>query len=330
MSGRSRVDQSAGWVRRALPMAGILALVGGLFVPWVEIPYFRAGPVSVGVLDLPGGTAYAAIVAAFVIGAICRATRRRTSRLALLVTAVGLAAYSGFWLLGALVFDLKSDFTLSHLTSGFGLLVSFTGGVLSVLAIRAQAARREGSDLTLPKDTDRRSSELASREEFLDRLGALSTGGTSHEAVPLVFVRPDGLTEIRRRYGSPAADRISAALTHRLRAHLREADTVVSFLPGEVFILLSGGVSEENAMVVVRRLKATLAKPIPSVKRRHAKLLTITVQLASARFKNGRIHVVVDDDRRSGVSGLLIDAPIGSSGRAGQVEDLDLNSLAAT
>lgn len=327
-------DQSARSGRPARSIAGIVALVGGLFGPWLEIHYFGVGPVSAGVLDLPGGTAYAAIVAAFVIGATCRGARRRTGRLALLVMAVGLAVYSGFWLLGALVLDLKSDFSLSHLGFGFGLLVSFTGSVLSVLVIRAQVARRDtpttrtqqddmGSDLILPEETASRSNELASRERFLDRLRALSTGGTGHETVPLVFVRPEGLNDIRRLYGPPTADRISAAMAHRLQAHMREGDTVARFLPGEVFILLYGEVSEEDAMGVVRRLEATLAKPIPSVKRRHAQLLTITVQLARAQFTNGRIQLVVDDD-------CLIDAPIAISGHAGGVEELDLNCLEAS
>jgi diguanylate cyclase (GGDEF)-like protein len=327
MSRRSRVpvtDQSARSGRPGLTSAGIVALVGGLLGPWLEIPYFRVGPVSAGVLDLPGGTAYAAVVAVFVIGATRRGARRRTSRLASLVMAVGLAVYSGFWLLGALVLDLKSDFSLSYPSFGFGLLLSFTGSVLSVLVIQAQAARREkpttateqddqGSDLTLPKETDSRSSELASCEKFLDQLRALSTGGTGHETVPLVFVRPDGLKEIHDRYGSPAADRISVAMAHRLRAQLREGDAVARFLTGEVFILPYGEISEDNAMLVVRRLEAILAKPIPSVKRRHAKLLAVTVQLAKARFTNGRIEVVVDDE-------CLIDAPIVSSGRTGGVE----------
>jgi GGDEF domain-containing protein len=309
---------------------GIVALVGGLFGTWLNILYFRVGSVSAGVLDLPGGSAYGVAVAAFVIGVLCRGDRRRAGRSALLVLAISLAAYSGFWLGGALIIDLNSSFSLSHPSFGFGLLLSFAGSVLSVLVIHAQAARRATpSDFTLPEESDSQSHELASCEEFLDRLRALSTGGTGDEAVPLVFVRTDGLTEIRSRYGWLAADRISVALTHRLRAHLRGADTVVKFLPGEVFIILSGGVSEENAMVVVRRLEATLAKPVPSVKKRHAKLLTITVQLAKASFKSGRIHVVVDHDRHTPVSGLLIDAPIGSSGRGGGVGDLDLNSLTA-
>jgi GGDEF domain-containing protein len=307
---------------------GIVALVGGLFGSWLNIPYFRVGSVSAGVLDLPGGSAYGVAMAAFVIGVVCGGDRRRAGRSALLVLAIGLAAYSGFWLGGALIIDLNSSFSLSHPSFGFGLLLSFAGSVLSVLVIHGQAARH-ASDLTLPKESDSQSHELASCEEFLDRLRALSTGGTGDEAVPLVFVRTDGLTEIRSRYGWLAADRISVALTHRLRAHLRGADTVVKFLPGEVFIILSGGVSEDNAMVVVRRLEATLAKPVPSVKKRHAKLLTITVQLAKASFKDGRIHVVVDHDRHTPVSGLLIDAPIGSNGRGGGVGDLDLNSLSA-
>jgi GGDEF domain-containing protein len=318
-------DRSARSRRPALSSVGIVALVGGLFGSWLNIPYFRVGSVSAGVLDLPGGSAYGVAMAAFVIGVVCGGDRRRAGRSALLVLAIGLAAYSGFWLGGALIIDLNSSFSLSHPSFGFGLLLSFAGSVLSVLAIQAQAARRATpSELTLPKETGSPSSELASCEEFLDRLRALSSGGTDHQAVPLVFVRADGLAEVRSRYGWLAADRISVALTHRLRAHLRGADTVVRFLPGEVFIILSGGVSEENAMVVVRRLEATLAKPIPSVKRRHAKLLTITVQLAKSTLKNGRIHVVVDHDHHAAVSGLLIDAPIGSADAPVESRILDL------
>ena len=161
----------------------------------------------------------------------------------------------------------------------------------------------EGNDLLLPNETDGRSSELASCEEFLDQLRALWSGAEGHETVPLVFVRLDGMNEVRRRYGSPAADRVMVGMAHRLRAHVRRDDTVVRFLPAEVFILLSGKVSEENVLVVVRRLKAALVTPIPSVKRRHAKLVKVTVALVQARFTNGRFQILVDDDR-------LIDAPV--------------------
>jgi len=166
----------------------------------------------------------------------------------------------------------------------------------------------EGSDLILPNATVRRPSELASCEEFLDQLRALWSGGEFHEGVPLVFVRLDGMNEVRRRYGSPAADRVMLGMAHRLRAHVKRDDTVVRFLPAEVFILLSGEVSEENVLVVVRRLKAALVTPIPSVKRRHAKLVKVTVALVRARFTSGRFQILVDDDR-------LIDAPV----RAGNV-----------
>lgn len=312
-------DQSAHWGRPALPSVGIVALVAGVFVPWLNISYFGVGRVSAGALDLPGGTVYAAVVAVFVMGALCGGARRRPSRVALLVMATGLAAYSAFWLLGELVLDLKSDVSLSHPSFGFGLLLSFAGSVLSVLMVRATGRRRsmaqhddEGSDLILPQETGGRSSGLASCEELLDRLHGLSPGSGGDETVPLVFVRLDGLQEIQSRYGSPAADRISVAMAHRLRAQLRQDDTVARLAPGEVLILLSGEVSGENATVVVRRLQAILAMPVPSVKRRHAKLLRVTVQLVQAGFTNGRFQVVVDDDR-------LVDAPIAvlQNGRTG-------------
>lgn len=318
--GVSVIGGSARSWRAALPGVGLVALVGGLFGPWFSSSYFGVGRVSAGVVDLPGGAAYAAVVAVFVVGAVCGGARARPGRVALLVLAAGLAAYSAFWLLGALVLDLRSGFSNFDPSFGFGVLLSVIGSGLSALAVRASAwptpvtqPGDEGHDLILPNQTEGRSSEFASCEEFLDRLRALWSGGEGHENVPVVFVRLDGMDELRCRYGSPPADRVMVGMAHRLRAHLRRDDTVVRFAPAEVFILLSGEVSEENALVVVRRLKAVLALPIPSVRRRHAKLVQVTVELGRARFTNGRFQVVVDGDR-------LIDAPITTGTAASGVD----------
>jgi diguanylate cyclase (GGDEF)-like protein len=320
--GVSAIGRSARSWRAALPSVGVVALVGGLFGPWLSSSYFGVGRVSAGVVDLPGGTVYAAVVAVFVIGAICGGARYRPSRVALLVMAAGLAAYSAFWLLGGLVLDLSSGFSIFYPSFGSGALLSLIGSVLSVLVVGGSARPTftteqddEGNDLILPNETDGRSSELASCEEFLDRLRARSNGGEAHESVPLVFVRLDGMNEVRVRYGSPAADRVMVAMAHRLRAHLRRDDTVVRFLPTEVFILLSGEVSEENVLVVVRRLKAALAMPIPSVKRRHAKLVKVTVEVVRAQFTNGRFQVMADGER-------LIDAPVATGNVASGVDGL--------
>ncbi len=320
--GVSAIVRSPRSWRTALPGVGFVALVGGLFGPWLSSSYFGVGRVSAGVVDLPGGSVYAAVVAVFVVGAICGGARARPSRVALLVMAAGLAAYSAFWLLGGLVLDLSSGFPGFDPSFGFGVLLSVIGSGLSVLAVGASTRPisttqpgDEGNDLILPKQTDGRSSEFASCEEFLDRLLALWSGSEGHESVPLVFVRLDGMDEVRVGYGSPAADRVMVGMAHRLRAHLRRDDTVVTLLPAEVFILLSGEVSEENALVVVRRLKAVLAMPIPAVKRRHAKLVKVTVELGRAQFTNGRLQVMVGGDR-------LIDAPITTGTAASGVDSL--------
>lgn len=78
---------------------------------------------------------------------------------------------------------------------------------------------------------------------------------------------------------------------------------VVNFLPGELFVLLSSDVSEEEVTVVLRRLETVLATPIPSIKRRHAKLVTVTVEVTRAALANGRLQIVVADTH-------LVDAPL--------------------
>lgn len=309
-----------------------VALVSGLFAPWLNSSYLGVGRVSADVVDLPGGKVYAAVVAVFVIGAagggIPRRGRRRVrrgcpplrprqrawsawcrrSRVALLIMTAGLAAYTTFWLGGELVLHLGSGFSFAHPGFGPGLVLGWAGSLLSVLVVGSSAQRGstrpdEGDDLILLEETGGRSSEFASYEAFLDRLRVLSGGGDSQKTVPLVFVRLDGLNEVRRRYGSPAADRILMRLAHRLRANVRRDDTVVRFLPTEVFILLSGEVSEEHVKVVVRRLTTALAMPIPAVRRRHAKLVEVTVALARGRLTNGRLQVLLDDEE-------CIDAPV--------------------
>jgi GGDEF domain-containing protein len=308
--GRGAVGPFFPGRRWAMSNLGAMALVGGLFWPWRHISYSSAGRISDGVLDLPGGVAYAVLLAACLIGAVCGGVHRRPIRGALMVMGVGLAGYSAFWLLGGLALDLESGFSLAHPQFGAGVLLSFVGSVLTVRTVGASmrltpmgSLEGPGEDVILGDEAEDGSGGLASCEEFTERLQVLSTGGAGPETVPLVFVRLDGLEEVHRRHGSRAADRIWAAIAHRLRAQLRQGDTAVSLAPGEVFILLSGRASEQNAMVVVSRLESALAKPVPSVKPRHADLVKVTAGIAGARLTNGRLQVVVDGD-------CLVDAPV--------------------
>lgn len=185
-------------------------------------------------------------------------------------------------------------------------VVFFAFGVRGLRVTRAarSASTTQPADLVVPDTTDGRSSELASREVFMDRLLAISHHhGYGQQCAPLLFVRLEGVDRVRHRYGTDTADRIMLALAHRLRANLRRDDTVVRFLPAEVFVLLSGEVLEDDAMVVVRRLRAAMAMPIPEVKSRQLKHLKVDVQLVQARFTNGRVQIVVDNE-------CLVDTPI--------------------
>ena len=188
-------------------------------------------------------------------------------------------------------------------------MVFFAFGVLGLRVTRAarSASAESGdgdADLVVADRADGRSSELASREVFMDRLLATSRHrGYGQHYAPLLFVRLEGVDRIRHRYGNDTADRIMLALAHRLRANLRTEDTVVRFLPTEVFVLLSGEVREDDAMVVVRRIQGAMAMPIPGVKTRQLEHLNVDVQIVQASFTNGRVQIVVGHE-------CLVDAPI--------------------
>ena len=167
--------------------------------------------------------------------------------------------------------------------------------------MRSAGVASELADLVLPTGPPDRSRELASWQDFVVRLD--HSRRNEEQTAPLLYVRLDGVEETRRRYGSSVADRILAGTAHRLRAHLRRGDTVVNFLPGELFVLLPGAVTDEDVKIVVRRLQAVLATPIPSIKRRHARLVTATVEVSRATFTNGRLQILVGDDQ-------LVDAPL--------------------
>ena len=167
--------------------------------------------------------------------------------------------------------------------------------------VRRADVASELAAIVLPAAAHDRSRELASWQDFVVRL--VRSRRSDRQSAPLLFVRLDGVEETRRRYGFPVADRIMAGTAHRLRAQLRRDDTVVNFLPGELFVLLPSAISDEDVGIVVRRLEAVLATPIPSVKRRHARLVTATVELSRATFTDGRLRILVGDDE-------LVDAPL--------------------
>lgn len=280
---------------KALSLAG---LVSGLFWPWLGSKYFQAGPVSVGLFDLPGGRLYAAALTLFALTTLSGGPRSRAGRAAWAALAAALATFSAFWLLGGLAMALQETPPLSELSFPLGAVLSLTGSVLGWLMARTGGHQPNmtgpgdpTSDLILPSGPDNRPSEFSSSQALLESL-EYRPNGVGHEPALLLLVRLEGLDDVRRRHGGAAAEQLSVMLSHRARANVRRDDTVVRFLPTQLLIFLSGQVLEENAMVVVRRLEAALAKPVPSARKRHAKLVTPTVHLVRGTVTNGHLHLL--------------------------------------
>lgn len=265
-----------------LPTLALLALVGGFFTPWFDITYFGLGPFSFAALDLAGGALYAVALAGFVLTTLVDLSRgRRGSQVTQVLSRV-LTAYTAFWLALEVILDLGSGSPF-HPTFGFGLVASFAGSVLGVLASRP-ARQTDGAPAPVAPDTDLvvaeasgRSYGLIGRDEFAAHLSS-ATAQAVDGRLALVVVRLD-LPESDRRHGPAAADQISAAVSHRLRAQLRTDDMVTASAPGKFTVLLSGNPSEEMAGFVALRLASSLATPPPALPRRLARLYAVSVTL---------------------------------------------------
>lgn len=157
------------------------------------------------------------------------------------------------------------------------------------------------ADVVLPQETSDRTRGIMSWEHFVAQVEGLHRDGGHSTAV--LHVRLDGVDQLRRRYGGSVTDQLVLGTAHQIRAHLRSDDTVVKFVPGELFVLLGSSPSDEEVTIVLRRLRTVLAAPLRSVEERHARMVSPTVQAGRAMFGEERLVIEVDDAR-------LVDAPV--------------------
>ena len=79
--------------------------------------------------------------------------------------------------------------------------------------------------------------------------------------VALIFVDLDRFKPVNDRYGHAAGDQLLQAVAHRLRACVRESDTVAR-VGGDEFVVLLDGISQTNdAMQVAEKIHAVLLEP---------------------------------------------------------------------
>ena len=103
---------------------------------------------------------------------------------------------------------------------------------------------------------------LPNRRLLTDRLHQGVTHAKRNQGhVALIFVDLDRFKPVNDRYGHAAGDQLLQAVAHRLRACVRESDTVAR-VGGDEFVVLLDGIGQTNdAMQVAEKIHAVLLEP---------------------------------------------------------------------
>ena len=104
---------------------------------------------------------------------------------------------------------------------------------------------------------------LPARTVFLDRLNQALLHGQRHGGcIGVLFVDLDRFKEINDAYGHPVGDQILCQAADRLRACLRDSDTVARIGGDEFAILLPDPQSNAEALRVAERIRESLHRPV--------------------------------------------------------------------
>jgi diguanylate cyclase (GGDEF)-like protein/PAS domain S-box-containing protein len=99
---------------------------------------------------------------------------------------------------------------------------------------------------------------LPNREELRARLEQMLSSGTS---LAVLFCDLDDFKDINDRYGHHTGDAVLTEVARRLGASVRDEDTV-SRVGGDEFVVVAGGINQNEADDLAVRLSRTLAKPL--------------------------------------------------------------------
>ncbi|RSM74238.1 hypothetical protein DMB66_02190 [Actinoplanes sp. ATCC 53533] len=104
---------------------------------------------------------------------------------------------------------------------------------------------------------------LANRALLRERLNAAAPHALSGVPVAMLFIDLDGFKEINDRHGHAAGDQLLVAVSHRLLAAVRGADTVARLGGDEFAVLLDGMDTEEDTYAVADRLLESIQEAVP-------------------------------------------------------------------
>ena len=105
--------------------------------------------------------------------------------------------------------------------------------------------------------------ELPNRFLFSDRLqNAISSSKRQEECLSLLFIDLDNLKSINDEHSHKAGDAVLKEVASRMRACIRESDTVARFGGDEFVVILPGIGLEADATRVAEKIRQTLMRPI--------------------------------------------------------------------
>ena len=105
--------------------------------------------------------------------------------------------------------------------------------------------------------------ELANRAHFDERLRfALAHARRYHEPVGLILLDLDRFKPINDQFGHAVGDQLLQTVARRIKAAVRETDTVGRIGGDEFVVLLSGALSRESAQGVADKIYTQVAQPM--------------------------------------------------------------------
>jgi diguanylate cyclase (GGDEF)-like protein len=165
-------------------------------------------------------------------------------------------------------FERTRDVALVVLTGVVGTTVSPTLGVVSVgtvtlLLIAAARSERRVADLLAHQANHDPLTGLPNRTLLLDRLEhALGRARRSKLKLAVVFLDLDDFKLVNDTRGHEVGDRLLMALTPRLTAALRPADTIARFGGDEFVVLCEDLSSEADAIEIAQRIANACSAPV--------------------------------------------------------------------
>jgi len=171
-----------------------------------------------------------------------------------LVACLAIGATTIAWALGR-----PSDVLLSMvvLTLLWSLVTSQVLLAIENRRLVTQVSRQ--ADMFRTKATQDGLTGLPTRSEFTGRVEA-ALHGPSRGHVAVLFIDLDGFKDVNDSFGHAVGDELLIETATRLAAEVRETDVVARF-GGDEFVALLSDCSDEEAVEVAERLRASLSAP---------------------------------------------------------------------